>query len=93
MFGGTYVWYRFYGSGGTQIVTSAPAYNRCGGTYSGWFSSTMPTSGNTMIGTVCYVSGTNICVYQNTILVTNCGSYYVYGLINSPALYARYCTV
>ncbi len=91
LFSGTYVWYRFYGAGGTQIITSAPNYNQCGTYYSGWYAGTMPTYGNTFNGTVCYVF-TSICSYSNMILVTNCGSYYVYGLIDPPVSYARYCT-
>jgi hypothetical protein len=88
----TYSWYSFYGSGGTQIVTSAPNANQCGTEYSGWYTGAMPTYGNTVTGTVCYVY-TTICSISNMILVTNCGSYYVYGLISVPTYYARYCTV
>jgi hypothetical protein len=91
-FSGTYTWYRFYGSGGTQIVTSAPVYSSCGGYYPGWYTGAMPTYGNTVTGTVCYVNA-NICFTWNMILVTNCGSYYVYGLIDPGVNYGRYCTV
>ncbi len=91
-FSGSYVWYRFYGNGGSQIITSAPNVSRCGGSYSGWYAGSMPTYGNTLSGTVCYVNS-NICSYSNMILVTNCNSYYVYGLISAPASYARYCTI
>jgi len=92
LFSSTYTWYRFIGGSGTQIVTSAPNYNQCGTYYSGWYAGTMPTYGNTLSGTVCYVF-TNICSYSNMILVTNCGSYYVYGLIYlTTASPARYCT-
>ena len=94
MFSSTYVWYRFYGSGGTQIVTTTPAINRCGTVYPGWYASAMPNYGDTVIGTVCYaISSTSICRYSNLVLVTNCGSYYVYGLIDPPAVSTRYCTV
>jgi hypothetical protein len=92
-FSPVFVWYCFMGAGGTQIITSAPSVDQCGTNYTGWYASTMPTYGNTLIGTVCYVDITNICNWSNMILVTNCGSYYVYGLIAPPIAYARYCTI
>lgn len=90
-FSGVYTWCRFNGASGTRIVTSPPASNRCGGSYSGWYAGNMPTYGHTVNGTVCYVSS-NACNYINTILVTNCGPYYVYGLVDPPINYGRYCT-
>jgi hypothetical protein len=92
VFSSTYVWYRFYGAGGTEITTFPPNYFQCGGYFSGWYSGTMPTYGGNSTGTVCYVY-TTVCYYSNTILVTNCGSFYIYGLVNPPVTYARYCTL
>lgn len=94
IFTGAYVWYRFFGSGGTEIVTTIPSINRCTTVYTGWYAGTMPSSGTTITGSVCYVgSSSNPCLYTNQILVTNCGGYYVYGLIDPPVNSARYCTV
>ena len=94
IFTSTHAWYRFYGSGGTEIVTTIPSFNRCGGLYTGWYTGTMPNYGATVSGLVCYVtSSTNVCLYTSQILVTNCGGYYVYGLVDPPLSSARYCTV
>jgi hypothetical protein len=91
-FPGTYTsWYRIDGASGTQITTTIPNYSQCDALYPGWYASSMPAYGNTVIGTVCYVY-TTICYYSNTILVTNCGAYYVYALTNTPTYYTRYCT-
>lgn len=85
-------WVRFTGAGGTQLATSAPGANKCGTQASGWYSSTLPSSGATVNGTVCYQWGANTCNWLQTITVTNCGSFYVFALIIPPACNARFCT-
>lgn len=86
------MWVRFSGAGGTQLATSAPGSNQCGTQATGWYSSSLPTSGVTVNGTVCYQWSSNTCNWSNTILVTNCGAFYVFGLIMPPACNLRYCT-
>ncbi|UJR29518.1 hypothetical protein I4U23_010735 [Adineta vaga] len=86
-------WVRFTGAGGTQLATTAPSANQCGSASTGWYSTSLPSSGTTVNGTVCYVWSGNNCNWSNTIRVTNCGSFYVFGLIAPPACNLRYCTV
>lgn len=93
VFSSTSTWYRFTGAGGAQIVTSAPLMNQCGTDASGWFANTMPTAGTTVVGTVCYVWLTSNCLWSNSISVTHCGTFYVYGLIAPPTCKLRYCTI
>ncbi|CAF4081479.1 unnamed protein product [Adineta steineri] len=89
----TGTWVRFSGAGGTQITTSSPGLYRCTTYYSGWYSGSLPSSGETVNGTVCYTYSSSSCYYANIISVTNCGSFYVYDLVNPPVSNSRYCTV
>jgi hypothetical protein len=84
---------RFSGSGGTQIPTTAPNSNQCGTAATGWYNGSIPASGVTVNGTVCYNWSSNTCNWSNMITVTNCSSYYVYGLIKPIGCSFRYCTV
>ena len=84
--------YRFVGSSGTNLAQSATSLYGCGGYYTGWYSGTMPTYGNTVSGTVCFVMSSN-CTYISMISLTNCGSYNVYDLAPAPITYGRYCTI
>ncbi|CAF1082855.1 unnamed protein product, partial [Adineta steineri] len=89
----TGTWVRFSGAGGTQITTSSPGLYHCTTYYSGWYSGSLPSSGETVNGTVCYTYSSSSCYYANIISVTNCGSFYVYDLVNPPVSNSRYCTV
>ena len=86
-------WFRFSGLGGTMITTSSPGPNQCGTLYTGWYPGLMPTQGATVVGTVCFGSVAISCQYIQTIVVTNCTSFYLYGLVIPPVCNARYCTV
>ncbi|CAF3661372.1 unnamed protein product, partial [Adineta steineri] len=89
----TGTWIRFSGAGGTQITTSSPGQYHCTAQYTGWYSGSLPSSGETVNGTVCYTYSASSCYYANIISVTNCGSFYVYDLVNPSISYMRYCTV
>ncbi|CAF1235076.1 unnamed protein product [Adineta steineri] len=86
---------RFFGAGGTQIATSPTGGYHCGSTYNGWYAGALPSFSNTVSGIMCYTDNSSPCTYYNTILVTNCDSFYVYDLINPPNNFndMRYCTV
>lgn len=92
VFSSSTTWVRFTAPGGTQVATTPPSANQCGTQATGWFNGTMPSSGSTVNGTACYVWGSNTCNWNNNIRVTNCGSFYVFGLILPPICNARYCT-
>ncbi|CAF3634840.1 unnamed protein product [Rotaria socialis] len=75
-------WVRFNGASGTQLATSAPASNQCGTQGTGWYSGSLPASGVSNSGTVCYAWNSNNCNWSNTIQVTNCGSFhFMYGIL------------
>lgn len=85
-------WVRFNGTGGTQMPTSSPGEYCCGTEMSGWYDGTMPAFGATVSGSVCYAYSIYSCYYATTILVTNCDSFYVYGLVAPSLCDSRYCT-
>lgn len=85
-------WVRFLPPGGTQLATSAPEKMRCGTSATGWYNGTMPQPGTTETGIVCYHWDDNPCRWQNMIEVTNCGPFYVFGLIKTEDCDLRYCT-
>ena len=93
IFGTATIWVRFTVPGGTGLPRSATNASRCGTQFTGWYTGALPTTGLTTVGTVCYASTASDCSYFNTISVTNCGSYYVYGLIDPPTCNLRYCTI
>ncbi|CAF1018024.1 unnamed protein product [Adineta steineri] len=85
---------RFFGAGGTQIATFPPGGYHCTATYTGWYAGALPSFSNTVTGIMCYTPGSSSCTLYNTISVTNCGTFYVYNLIDPPNYsYIRYCTV
>jgi len=87
------MWVRFVGAGGTQIPTSAVGTGRCGTQATGWYSGEMPNALDAATnGTVCFEWQSKTCNWNTSVLVTNCGSYYVYRL-NAPSVCnLRYCT-
>ncbi|CAF1601997.1 unnamed protein product [Adineta ricciae] len=93
VFNYTTTWVRFVGEGGTQIPTSAVMSNRCSTNAGGWYSGLMPNDAySTTNGTVCFSYGNNPCFGNVAVQVTNCGSFYVYGLIRPAGCNFRYCT-
>jgi len=88
----TTIWIRFTGAAGTEIVNWSPGGYNCDTTLTGWYVSPMPSYGSTIDGIVCYAHTSTICNTFNTIYVTNCGSFYVFGLVRPPSSSARYCT-
>ena len=86
-------WYRFQHPAGNKLAQSLPGYNHCGTSGGGWSDSTLPDkpgdSGDIKICFYGFLSG--VCSYSNEGKVTNCGSYYVYYLENTPRCNSRYC--
>ena len=89
-------WYRFTGAAGTRLATSSVSLDTCttgnGGSYNG----TLPsTSGATTFGTLCVNNNGYLCyaaLSGSLIVVTNCGSYYVFFLSPITNCNSRYCT-
>ncbi|CAF1329715.1 unnamed protein product [Rotaria sordida] len=84
---------RFISSNG-KILSSVPGgSNKCGTSLPGWTSATFPTNpGDTVDATVCYQYLTRSCYVSNPITITNCDTFYVFGLTKPPRCPARYCT-
>ncbi|CAF5040090.1 unnamed protein product, partial [Rotaria sp. Silwood1] len=87
----TYV--RFISSNGAIYNYAPGGSNMCGTSLPGWTNSTFPTNpGDTVNAIVCYQYLTRSCYVSNTITITNCDSFYVFGLTKPPRCPARYCT-
>ncbi|CAF1348224.1 unnamed protein product [Adineta ricciae] len=93
VFNSTTTWVRFIGAGGTQLATTPPLSNRCRTCAAGWYRGSLPAPGMTVNGTVCYVWNSDNCSMPNQISATNCGSFYVFGLVAPQACLRRYCTI
>lgn len=87
------VWIRFTGTGGTILPLTTPGMNICGSEGTGWYSGTMPSSGEIINGTACFTWYNSVCRFSQAISVANCGSYYTYYLPPVPACMSRYCTI
>lgn len=87
-------WVRFDSPAGATIPTSPVSTYMCGTHAPGWFKGSYPVgTGSSTSGTVCYNWNGNDCYWSNTITVTNCGSFYVFNLVDPPQCHLRYCTV
>ena len=88
-------WYRFQHPAGNKLAQSPPGSWHCGTVRAGWSNSTLPDNpGDSVDIKICFVSdffGKNDCYRSNRGKVTNCGSYYVYYLENTPHCNERYC--
>jgi len=85
-------WYRFQGSGYTQMATSQPSFPNCGTDENRyWFTGELPTTRyETTSALYCYES----CDLEISGKVTNCDTFYVFYLGNLDCNLggpARYC--
>ena len=85
-------WYRFSMPAGTRIPESSPGKYHCGTYVTGWLSGVHPTSpGASSNVKYCFTGSSNDCYWSTQGKVTNCGSYFVYYLENTPTCDLRYC--
>ena len=85
-------WYRFLSPAGTRIASSPPGQDYCGTSASGWMQGSHPTSlGETVTRTVCFQYGYDTCNWSTEIKVRNCGQFFLYHLVDTPACHAGYC--
>ena len=89
-------WYRFHGDAGRKMMTTCPSINKCGGRFSAWLqlNGDHPTvAQGSVLKTVCirkrFEPG-NCCEDPFKIHVKNCGSYFIYKLVETDC-YTRYC--
>ena len=85
---GLIYWFRFQGDAGTKMPTTCQPMLRCDAYKTGWLRGTHPSVAEGAVNkTVCFRYH-SCCKYSVIIRVRNCGSYYVYHLINTPKCYA-----
>jgi len=83
-------WYRMTGDAGTKIPDQSPGKtDHCGTYYPGWLSGTHPTSTAQSVDVeMCF---SDDCEDYTQGRITNCGSYFVYYLVDTWGCAFRYC--
>ena len=85
-------WYRFTGPSGTRIPTENPGEYRCGTRFTGWLKGRHPRTPDTTIDAkVCFNGYQGECSKSVDVKITNCNSYFVYYLPDTPECNLRYC--
>ena len=93
-------WYRFINTAGYQMESNCTAQRRpyygyaCGTIFRGWMKGSHPfTNEGKVERKICFSYSHDCkCQFETTILVRNCGRFYVYRLPRVPICHARYCT-
>ena len=89
-------WYRFTGSGGTQLLMKPTAANGfCGASCPGWWNGTLPNRiSDTTVGSVLFDNSDSCTGSIYPILATNCSGFYVFYLSPTSCCSSyRYCTM
>ena len=85
-------WYRFKSLAGENMPLAPPLAYQCGTKAPGWVQGPLPIANHeTVTRRVCFHSDEDYCKYNTYVNITNCGSYNVYQLANTPACKLRYC--
>ena len=88
------VWFRFLPPAGTAIINYTVPNGYCGTSAPGWYAGQYPsTIYTTATSIACYVIGSNLCWQCNQMSVTNCNTFFVFGLPRSATCNCRYCTM
>ena len=86
-------WYRFQlpSSSGRMPEQPVPTYH-CGTHAPGWLNAVHPQQeGDIIEANVCFHLDGNTCAWKKSVIVKNCGSYYVYHLPDVPNCSLTYC--
>ncbi|XP_078382279.1 pancreatic secretory granule membrane major glycoprotein GP2-like [Oculina patagonica] len=85
-------WYRFNSTAGSKMPTTCVPKSMCNTDASGWLNGAHPTLQDGVVSrNVCFNWNGNCCNWVVGIKVRNCGSFYVYELVKTPACHLRYC--
>ena len=85
-------WYRFVGAAGTKMPTERVSAFRCGTDWSGWLDDVHPTVEDGEVHKkVCFSDRSSGCEADTQISVKNCGSFFIYKLIEPRGCNFRYC--
>lgn len=85
-------WYRIDGAAGTQLPEAPPALFSCGTDAPGWLNGAHPIPSDGVVSRqACFYWSTDTCNWTTSIEVVNCGSFYLYHLVDAPLCTLRYC--
>ena len=85
-------WYRFNSTAGSKMPTACVPKYMCNTDATGWLNGVHPTLQDGVVRrNVCFHWNGNCCNWALTIKVRNCGLFYVYQLVKTPACHLRYC--
>lgn len=75
-------WYRFGVNAGLRMATRCVTQGNCSTGAPGWLNGTHPTEAQGIVSrNVCFSRNDHCCFRNQTILVKNCGSFYLYELV------------
>ena len=78
-------WYRFSKQAGDRMLDSPPKYGSCGTERSGWLTGGHPEKiDKPEFKKVCFVGRNDNCTESTEIQVQNCGTYFMYKLVEMP---------
>ena len=84
-------WYRFTGRAGNRLATSAQDQYDCGTDAGGWLDGSLPSVTDGVVpGDVCFAFF-DVCQYSAEIEMVNCGTFYLFNLVDTPQCALRYC--
>lgn len=84
-------WYRFAGPAGNMMPTTCVPKRHCGTHAPGWFNGAHPAVHEGAVKRDVCFRWKSCCSFKNSILVRNCGSFYVYYLSPPMTCNLGYC--
>lgn len=84
-------WYRFSGAAGNVMPTSCVPTHHCGAHAPGWLNGRHPTVHEGKVRREVCFHWKSCCSWRNSVLVRNCGEFYVYELSPPLSCDLRYC--
>lgn len=84
-------WYRFSGAAGNTIPTSCVPTHHCGTHAPGWLSGPHPAAHEGKVRREVCFHWKSCCSWRNSVLVRNCGEFFVYDLSPTLTCNLRYC--
>ena len=84
-------WYRFAGPAGDRMPTTCVPLRHCGTHAPGWFSGSHPSVHEGAVRRDVCFHWRSCCSWRNSVLVRNCGAFYVYYLSPTLTCNLGYC--
>ena len=87
-------WYRFSDPAGDKMASSCLPPGKCGTVVTGWLETAHPKATDGIAsGKVCFRWGSKCCQWSQSILVRDCGRFYVYKLGNTFSCPMGFCAI